>query len=100
LPVGAAHLHLEIGTGQLLGFPGSRGFAGAKANGDVFHPDRLARLESQVANDAVTLVEQSDDRNPLRHRRRARLVSGSAWNFDGDRFIALDLVILARALAR
>jgi hypothetical protein len=59
---------------QLLILPGGGRLARAQANDSVVYPDRLARFESQVANDAVALVEETQDRDALRHGGDARLL--------------------------
>jgi hypothetical protein len=77
-----------------LSFPGGRRLTGPQADDDVLEADRLARTQSQVADDTVALVEQAKDGNPLGHRRHAGLVCGRARHFDGDG-IALGRLILA-----
>jgi hypothetical protein len=79
---------LDKGPGQLLRLPWRGGFAGFQADGDVLDPHRLPRLQGQVANDAVALVEQAQDRHPLGHRSHARLVGRRARDLDGQRLIA------------
>jgi hypothetical protein len=90
------HVDLHEGAGQLLRFPRSAGFAGTQANDDVLHPDCLPRLQRQVPDNAVALVEQANHRDPLRHRRHARLFGGGARNLDGDG-IAFGRLVIALA---
>jgi hypothetical protein len=66
-----ANVHLHEGARQLLDLPGSRGFACAKANDHVVHPDRLPWLQRQVPRNAVALVKEAEHRHPLGHRRGA-----------------------------
>jgi hypothetical protein len=65
-----ADVELDEGAGQFLHFPGGTGFAGAEAEDHVAHPDRLTRLQLDVAGQAVALIEQAEHRHPRRHRRR------------------------------
>ena len=67
--IGAAHVELDEGPGQPLGFPRRGRIARAEADQRILGADRLARFQREVADDAVTLVEQSDDRHALGHRR-------------------------------
>ena len=71
LAVGAAHVELHEGAGQLLDLPGGGRLAGAQPHDHVADPHRLARAQGKIALEPVALVEQTEDRNPLRHRRRA-----------------------------
>jgi hypothetical protein len=70
--LGVGDVELDEGAGELLDLPGGGGLAGAQADDDVADPHRLARLQREVAFDAVTLVEQADHGDALRHRRRSR----------------------------
>jgi hypothetical protein len=92
--VGALDVDLDEGAGQLLGFPGGRRLAGPQADDDILEADRLARTQSQVADDAVALVEQAEDGDALGHRRHSGLVGRGAWHLDGDG-IALGWLTLA-----
>jgi hypothetical protein len=76
LALGIAHVELDEGARQLLYLPGRAGLAGAQADDDVADPHRLAGLERQIAGEAVALVEQAQNRDPLRHRSRARHLGG------------------------
>jgi hypothetical protein len=71
LAVGAAHVELDEGAGQLLDLPGLGGLAGAQPHDHVADPDRLAGAQRQVALQPVALVEQAEHGDALRHRRGA-----------------------------
>ena len=71
LTVGAAHVELDEGAGQLLGLPGGGRLAVAQPHDHVADPDGLAGPEGEIALDAVALVEQAEHRDPLGHGRRA-----------------------------
>jgi hypothetical protein len=58
---------LHEGAGELFLFPRRRRFAGAKAHDHVLPADRLARMERDVLDDAVALVEDAQHSNALRH---------------------------------
>jgi hypothetical protein len=77
------HVDLQEGARQLFPLPGRGRLAGAQADDHVLHPDCLSRLQRQVADDAIALVEQPDDGDPVGHRRHAGLVGGRARHFDG-----------------
>jgi hypothetical protein len=44
----------------------------------------LARVQSDVLDDPVALVEDAEDRDPLRHRRDPRLVDAGRRRSVGD----------------
>jgi hypothetical protein len=73
LPAAAGLLHIQLDerAGQFLIFPRRAGFAGAQADDRVLDLDRLARLQGQIAYDAVALVEEAQNRHPLGHRRHS-----------------------------
>jgi hypothetical protein len=66
---GAAHVELNEGARLRRIFPRRGLLTGLEANDGVAHAQRLARLHGQVAGDAVTLVEEADHGDALRHRR-------------------------------
>jgi hypothetical protein len=70
LAVRTAHLELDEGAGQLLDLPGCGRLAGPQADNHIADPDGLAGPQRQVAPQAVTLVEEANHRDPLRHRGR------------------------------
>jgi len=67
--VAVAHVDLHERPGQLLIFPGRRGFAGAQPYDHVADADRMARRQRDFTGFAAPLVEQAQYRDPLRHRR-------------------------------
>jgi len=67
--------HLDEGAGFGRLFPRRGAFARRQAQDDVTHALRFARLQLDVAADGVALVEQSEHRDALGHRR-ADLVAG------------------------
>jgi len=71
------HINLHEGAGQLLFLPRRGRFAGAKADNDILPADRLAGTKSDVLDDPVALVEDSQDGDPLRHRGHPALASRS-----------------------
>jgi hypothetical protein len=71
--VGLLHVDLDEGAGQLFLLPRRGRFAGAQADDHVLPPRRLARVESDVLDDSVALVEDAEHRHPLCHRRDAPL---------------------------
>jgi hypothetical protein len=95
-----AHVELQEGTGQLLLFPRRCGLAGAQADDRIADAERLARLHRQVARDAVALVEQADDCDAFRHRRRTGSDAGHGlWHVDRDRLrLALPGLRLGRRI--
>jgi hypothetical protein len=64
---------LKERPGQLFLFPRSGRLARAEANDHVLPPGRLAGMKRDVLDDPVALVEDADDRDPLRHRGHAAL---------------------------
>ncbi|AHE53071.1 hypothetical protein NX02_06705 [Sphingomonas sanxanigenens DSM 19645 = NX02] len=65
-------VELDEGAGQLLGLPRRGLLARAQADHRIADPHCLARLELDLARQAVALVEEADHRLALRHRRRLR----------------------------
>jgi hypothetical protein len=65
----AAHIQLDESAGFLHIFPWRAGFARLQPHDRIAHAQRFARLHRQVAGQAVTLVQQADDRRALGHRR-------------------------------
>ena len=51
------HVKLHERAGQLLIFPRRRRLARTQPHDRVIHPDGLPRLQRQVADDPVTLVQ-------------------------------------------
>ena len=73
LPVGALHVELDEGSGQPLALPRRSRFAGPQPHDSVSHMHRLSWLQHYVADDPIALVEQPENRDPLRHRRHIGL---------------------------
>jgi hypothetical protein len=91
-----AHVELDERAGQRFFFPRRARLAGAQAHDGILDPDRLARPKRQVADDAVALVEQADDGDPLGHRGNPFLPGdGRPRHIDGDRLAFLRLVRFA-----
>jgi hypothetical protein len=86
--VDAAHQHLDERTSQLLLLPRRGLLARPEAKHDIAHPSRLAGLERHFAGFAVTLVEQAEHRDALRHRCAAIGDRGGAGIDRLDRGIA------------
>jgi hypothetical protein len=74
--VRSLHVELDESPGEPLFLPRSSGFARAEPDDCVLDPQRLAGLERDVANDSVALVEEPQDRDPIRHRRDAGDICG------------------------
>jgi len=90
------HVDLDEGAGELLRFPRRGRLAGAKADDHVLPPNRLSRLQGDVLNDAIALVEDAEDGDALGHRRNPALPRR------GDRRIGAcggGRILLLRALA-
>jgi hypothetical protein len=76
LTVRPADIDLDKRPGQPFQFPWRGCIAGLEPHRHILDPHRLARLQRQVANDAVALVEQAEHRDPLGHRRNPGLIGG------------------------
>ncbi|MEO6256464.1 MAG: hypothetical protein ABIO69_06620 [Sphingomicrobium sp.] len=79
--------------------PRRGGFAGAQAHHHVAHPDRLPRLERQVAHDPVALVEQAEHGDPLCHRSHSGLADRSRGDLGRSRAIGHNLLRLVATIA-
>jgi hypothetical protein len=74
-------VELDEGAGELIRLP-RRGFlARAQPHDDIAGADRLAGAQGHVAADAVALVEDAENGDALRHRRRAG-IDGAALILD------------------
>jgi hypothetical protein len=69
-------VELDERAGQLLHLPCRGRLARPQSHDRVADPDRLARLQRQLARDAVALVEQAEDGDALGHRSRPRRDGG------------------------
>ena len=96
--VGLQIVELDEGAGQPFGLPRRGRIAGAQADRNVLDPDRVARLQGEIADDAVALVEQGDDRDALGHRGDAGGVDPRR-RFSGDNLV-IDRGLLGSAIAR
>jgi hypothetical protein len=91
------HVQLHERTGQSLVFPRRGLLARAEANDRVVHPNRLARLQRQVADYAVALVEETEHRDALGHGGDARLLARARVGAGQARAIGLLRLIAAAA---
>jgi hypothetical protein len=80
--VGLGNVQLDESPGQFLILPRRGRVAGTQADNRVAYADRLARLQCQVADNAVALVEQPKHRDALAHRRDARHPLDRLWHVD------------------
>ena len=71
--VGLLHIYLNERTRQLLWLPGSRCFTCPKPDDHVLPASRLAGVQRDILDDAVTLVENAKHRHALRHWRHPSL---------------------------
>jgi hypothetical protein len=71
--VGALKIDLDECAGQRFFLPRRSFLAGAQANDDVAPFGGLARLEGDLADDPITLVEQAEHGHPLGHRCHTHL---------------------------
>ncbi|MEO5613181.1 MAG: hypothetical protein ABIT68_10640 [Sphingomicrobium sp.] len=58
-----------------------------QADDGVLDPHRLARLQGDIADDPVALVEEAEDGDPLRHRGHPRHRARAARNGGGRRLL-------------
>jgi hypothetical protein len=86
LLVGALDVELDESAGQLLIFPRRGGLAGAKPDDDILPTSRLAGVERDILDDPVTLVEDAEHGDALRH-----------W---GDRLLGCGPRLAPRGLGR
>ncbi len=93
--VGLLDVKLDERAGQPLILPRRGGFAGAQPHDRIAHADRLTRLQGDVANDAVALVEQPEHGDPLGHRRHADGGVDRARHIDRHR-----IAVIARLIGR
>ncbi|OAN57174.1 hypothetical protein A7X12_08080 [Sphingomonas sp. TDK1] len=90
----AAHVHLHESTGQVILLPGCGTFARPQAHGHLpVDPGGLARLQRDLALDAVTLVQHAQHCDTIAHRRRRRIHGGGI----GPHGNGVDALIVAGA---
>jgi len=82
--VSPLHVDLDKGSGQLFLFPRRGRFAGAQADDHVLPAHRLTGVKRDILNNAIALVEDAEDSNPLGHRRYAGLVGAGRYSGIGD----------------
>jgi hypothetical protein len=97
LLVAALHMDPHERAGQGLRLPRRGGFAGAQLDDDVAPARRLAGAQSDVADDAVALVEDAEHRHPLRHWRDAGLGAHRRGGIGGGGAGHIALVVTAAA---
>ena len=88
-------VQLDERAGQFLILPWRRRFAGTESNDRIIHPDGLTRLQSQVANDSVPLVQEPQYRDALGHRGDVHVLTGSGARRRQSRAICLLLSLIA-----
>jgi len=93
--VRALNVKLDECAGKLLIFPGRRGFTGPEPHDCVVHPDGLAGLQCQVANDSVPLVQEPQYGDAFGHRSDVHLLTGSGARRRQSRAICLLLGLIA-----
>jgi hypothetical protein len=67
-------VELDERAGELLRFPRRGRLAGAQTDDHVLPARRLAGVQGDILDDAVTLVEDAEHRDALRHRGDSGLV--------------------------
>jgi hypothetical protein len=86
------HVDLDECASELLFLPRRRRFAGAQAHDQISPARGLPRVQRDILHDAITLVEDADDGDALRHRRHAALTGrGRGHILVGGRGILLSL---------
>jgi hypothetical protein len=70
--IGPLNVELNESAGQLLILPRGGRFACSKPNDRIVDADRLPRLQLEVANDPIALVEKAQNGHPLGHGSDAR----------------------------
>jgi hypothetical protein len=98
--VGSLDVQLHERAGQFFILPWRRRFAGTESNDRVTHPDGLARLQSQVANDSVPLVQKPQYGDALGHRSDVHVLTRSGARRRQSRAICLLLGLIATPARR
>ena len=92
--VRALDIQLDESAGEFFILPRRGCFTGTKPNDRIVDADRLSGLELEIANDAVALVQEAKDRNPLRHGGDARPLSGAGIGRRNPRAVGLLLPLI------
>ena len=87
-------VQLDESAGEFLILPRRRGFTGTKPDDRIVDTDRLPGLEPKIADDPVSLVQEAEDRNPLRHGGNARPLSGAGIGRRNPRAVGLLLRLI------
>ena len=95
--VGALNVELYECARQLFIFPRRGRLAGPQSHDGVVHADRLPRLQSQIANDAVALVQEAQNSNSVAHWSDTGLLSRSCIRRTDPRAIRLLRLVFAPA---
>ena len=90
---GLLDVKLDEGPGQPFILPRRGRVARPQAHHRVAETDRLPRLQRDVADDAVALVEQAEDGDALAHRGDAGHRLDRARNVDRHRIGAVDRLL-------
>lgn len=91
---------LHEGAGQLLVLPRRGRLARTEAHDRIVHPDGLPRLQREIANDAIALVQQPEDGDSIGHGRDARLLTRAGSCSRQARAIGLLLSLIAAPASR
>ena len=84
LPVRALDIKLDESAGELLGLPRGGHLTGAKPDNHILPTRRLTGMESDILDDPVALVEDSEHRDALRHRCDPSLSRAGRPDFPGS----------------
>jgi hypothetical protein len=69
------NVKLDERSGQFLIFPRRSRLAGTQPHDGVVHADGLTGFQGNIADNAVALVEQAQNRDALSHRRNPGLLA-------------------------
>ena len=93
------NFQLQKSPGQLFVFPRRGRLTGTKPNDGITDLDGLARLQGQVPDDSVALVQQADNSNPVGHGRNPCLLTRRKRRLLGAARLTRLLLILLPAAA-
>jgi hypothetical protein len=88
-------IDLDESAGELLQLPWSGRLARLEPHRDILDPHRLSRLQGQVANDAVPLIEQAKHGDAIGHPRDPGLLGERARHFQRHRLVARFIGLVA-----